>query len=73
MKNGILFIFPNVHAVMKADRLCQSHGIKTRVIPVPEHLSSECGMCLLVGNKYIEVCEEAFCQNNLTFSKGKLT
>ncbi|MGQ1891155.1 DUF3343 domain-containing protein [Thermophagus sp. OGC60D27] len=62
-----LFLFPNVHKVMKAEKICQAKGIKSRVIPVPEHISSECGMCVLVDAKDVEKCSALFVENNIPF------
>lgn len=39
-------IFHNIRAVIKAEFACRSGGLHTTVVPLPEHLSSECGMCL---------------------------
>ncbi|PWD98108.1 DUF3343 domain-containing protein [Marinilabilia rubra] len=58
MTDEKLLLFPNVHKVMKADRICRMNGIPCRVIPVPEHISSECGMCLLVPPDNWEKCKE---------------
>jgi hypothetical protein len=41
-------LFTSLKQLIKADDLCQLHQLSTRVIPVPEHLSSDCGMCMEV-------------------------
>lgn len=41
-----ILTFENVRQVIKADQLFKQHGIVARIIPVPEHISSECGMCI---------------------------
>lgn len=66
-----LLLFPNVHKVMKADRLCKSIKIATRVIPVPEDISSECGMCLLVSGSDLKTCTEALKKENISFELHK--
>ena len=62
-----LFLFPNVHKVMKAEKICSNIGIQCRVIPVPEHISSECGMCLLVESGDVDKCVELFENNSIPF------
>ena len=67
MNHENLFLFPNVHIVMKADRICRKQGIKVRVIPVPENISSECGMCLLVATEDVKKCRELFNAEKLVY------
>ena len=67
MAEQILMLFPNVHEVMKADRLCRQQGISCRVIPVPEQISSECGMCLVVSAENMEICRKKLNENHISF------
>jgi len=46
MKGDVL-LFRSVHWVIKAEKVLGTKGIKTKIIAVPRHISSECGMCLL--------------------------
>jgi hypothetical protein len=47
--NHKVALFHSARAVIKADAACQKAGLPTKVLPVPERLSSECGMCLAVS------------------------
>lgn len=67
----MLFLFPNVHKVMKADRICSENGVSCRVIPVPEYISSECGMCLVVENEKAEWVKALLEKNNIQFDVHK--
>lgn len=49
-------LFTSARCVIKADKACQKIKIKAKVLAVPEALSSECGMCLLIA----EDQQEAF-------------
>ncbi|WP_010664325.1 DUF3343 domain-containing protein [Marinilabilia salmonicolor] len=71
MSEEPLLLFPNVHKVMRADRICKARGIATRVIPVPEDISSECGMCLIVEGSNLSSCMEALKEENITFELHK--
>ncbi|WP_462317484.1 DUF3343 domain-containing protein [Marinilabilia sp.] len=62
-----LLLFQNVHKVMKADKICRMNGIRCRVIPVPEHISSECGMCLSVSPENWEKCLAILKEENIRF------
>ncbi|WP_291861732.1 DUF3343 domain-containing protein [Marinilabilia sp.] len=71
MSEEPLLLFPNVHRVMKADRICKAKGIVTRVVPVPEDISSECGMCLVVSGNDLKTCTEALKEEEITFELYK--
>ncbi len=66
-----LLLFPNVHKVMTADRICKKNNITTRVIPVPEEISSECGMCLVVAPAEMERCVVVLEEQGLGFKIHK--
>lgn len=67
MTGEMLLLFSNVHMVMKADNVCRVNGIKCRVIPVPEHMSSECGMCLSVTPDYWDKCLALLDSENIRY------
>jgi hypothetical protein len=41
-----ILTFASVRLVIKADKILQANNIICKIIPVPEHISSECGMCI---------------------------
>lgn len=41
-----ILLFNNIREVIKAEKYCVKNGLEHTVMPVPTHLSSECGMCL---------------------------
>ena len=41
-----LVLFPSVHVLMRAERILQRAGLPFEVLPTPQELSRECGMCL---------------------------
>lgn len=47
-KNEIFSValFDSTSAVLVAERLVKEAGISHSIIPVPRHLSSDCGVCL---------------------------
>ena len=45
MSQGIL-LFPSVHYVLRAEKVIKQKGIPIKVVPVPRHLSSDCGVCI---------------------------
>jgi len=43
-----VILFPTSAHVMRAEKLMKRAGFFSRLIPVPRHLSSDCGVCLQV-------------------------
>jgi len=48
MSDHCVILFPTSAHVMRAEKLLQEAAISCRLIPVPRHLSSDCGFCLEV-------------------------
>jgi len=49
-----LILFQSVHWVIKAEKFLAEKNIRTKIIAVPKHISSECGMCLVFENTEME-------------------
>jgi len=43
-----VILFPSVHFALRAEKLVKEKGISHKLIPVPRHLSSDCGVCLRI-------------------------
>ena len=41
-----VFLFPSVSHVLKAEKILKAAGIVHKLIPVPRHISTDCGVCL---------------------------
>jgi len=39
-------LFHSTNRAIKAERVLQRAGFEVRLIPIPRHLSSDCGVCL---------------------------
>jgi hypothetical protein len=48
MNDQTVILFPTSAHVMRAEKLLKDAGLYCRLIPVPRHLSSDCGICLVV-------------------------
>lgn len=64
-------LFKNVREVMRADTLCRGQGIRVAVMPVPESVSSECGMCLRIASEEREALAELCRMNNIEVTYGE--
>jgi hypothetical protein len=47
MPQGVI-LFPSIHFALQAEKLMKEKGIFYKLIPVPRHLSSDCGVCLRI-------------------------
>lgn len=47
MGQGVI-LFPSIHFALRAEKLMKEKGITYKLIPVPRHLSSDCGVCLRI-------------------------
>jgi len=45
----VVFLFPSVSYALKAEKILKAAGISHKLIPVPRHISSDCGVCLRVA------------------------
>ena len=41
-----VFLFPASSHAIRAERFFQEAGLDAKLIPVPRHLSSDCGLCV---------------------------
>jgi hypothetical protein len=39
-------LFDSVHHAMQAEKLLKEEGIPHKLVPVPRHISSDCGVCI---------------------------
>jgi hypothetical protein len=44
----VVFLFPSVSYALKAEKILKAAGIAHKLIPVPRHISSDCGVCLRI-------------------------
>jgi hypothetical protein len=45
MSLGVI-LFASTHFAIRAEKLAKGKGFAVKLIPVPRHLSSDCGVCL---------------------------
>lgn len=66
--NRCIIVFRSVHDVIKSERLIKSKEIDYQIVPVPSHISSECGMCIevyesIIGEAKIELEKNSIIYN----------
>ena len=46
-----VFLFYSTSGAIRAEKLAKETGLTVKLIPVPRHLSSDCGVCLRCESK----------------------
>jgi len=47
-KSYDVILFKAVSYALKAEKILKQEGLSHKLIPVPKHISSDCGICLMV-------------------------
>lgn len=58
-------VFPSTRVFLKALPLVEENGITHRVVPMPDHISSECGMTLEVKGQELLKTIALLDENNI--------
>ena len=54
-RTGRSFIlFESVNSALHAEKILKANGIAHKIIPVPKHISSDCGVCIRVDGENLE-------------------
>ena len=54
-----VFLFPSVSHALKAEKILKARGTPHKLIPVPRHISADCGVCLRVAVEQQGLAAEA--------------
>ena len=52
-KYAVILVYSTSYAI-RAEKVLHKAGIKSKLIPVPRHLSSNCGVCLRIERADVE-------------------
>ena len=63
-----VILFPSVTHAIKAEKVLKEAGCTTKTIPVPRHISSDCGVCLRFEGTQKEKIEKTL-SGRVDFSK----
>jgi len=47
-KSYDVMLFKAVSYALKAEKILKKEGLPHKLIPVPKHISSDCGICLMI-------------------------
>lgn len=54
----LVILFESVSYALKAEKILKQEGVPHKLIPIPKHISPDCGICLRLT---IDVKEKADC------------
>lgn len=64
-----VILFKAVSYALKAEKILKKEGLPHKLIPVPKHISSDCGVCLMihrdVKEKILAALEEKVDMDNV--------
>lgn len=56
--HSVILFYSTSHAI-RAEKILQKTGVQTKMIPVPRHLSSDCGVCVRIKQTDREAARQA--------------
>jgi hypothetical protein len=59
MEKYHVILFDSVHHALRSEKILKDIGLPHKLIPVPRHISSDCGICLRFTTDLKELIEEA--------------
>ncbi|MFN2230565.1 MAG: DUF3343 domain-containing protein [Anaerolineae bacterium] len=57
-KHAVILVYSTSYAI-RAEKILHQAGIASKLIPVPRHLSSNCGVCLRIERSDKEAAQKA--------------
>lgn len=54
-----VILFESVSATLLAEKILKETGIAHKIIPVPKHISSDCGVCIRVDAENLDRARQA--------------
>ena len=52
-------LFESVSATLLAEKTLKARGIPYKIVPVPKHISSDCGVCIRLDDENLDPAMQA--------------
>ncbi len=65
---GVILTFSTGHSI-RAEKVLGRAGIETKLISVPRHLSSDCGVAVRIGDDDKEIALKTLGENGVPFDR----
>lgn len=63
-KYAVILVYSTSYAI-RAEKILYQAGISSKLIPVPRHLSSNCGVCVRIERTDVEAARQALENTNM--------
>ncbi len=63
--NFSVILVPSTHHAMKAESILLQAGVSYKLVPVPRHIHSDCGVCVRVFKADMERAKSLLKDNNI--------
>ena len=64
-KHYSVALFYSVSGALRAEKLLKGENVAFKLIPVPRHLSSDCGICVRFETKEESIVKKVLIESNL--------
>ena len=64
MEYGYVVVFSTSHAI-KIEKLLAGMGIRCKLVPVPRHISSDCGVCVRISQDNQPAVQKAIAEQKI--------
>ncbi len=65
-------LFHSSNYAIRAEKLAKRERIEVKLIPIPRHLSSDCGICLLLAQDDMERVKNLLLSENVSYDRIEL-
>jgi hypothetical protein len=65
-KDAVVLVYSTSHA-LRAEKVLREAGIACKLIPVPRHLSSDCGFCVRIRRRDVPTVLHALAATRVEF------
>jgi hypothetical protein len=55
----LVVIFKSVHHALRSEKILKAAGVPHKLIPMPRHISSDCGVCLRFSPEHRKQVDDA--------------
>lgn len=63
---AVILVDSTSHAI-RIEKILGQVGIETKMIPVPRHLSSDCGVCVIIERGQVQAVKDLLIKNSAEF------
>ncbi|MBN1289141.1 MAG: DUF3343 domain-containing protein [Actinobacteria bacterium] len=66
-KGKCVVLFHSTSSAIKSEKVMKNAGLKVKLIPIPRHLSSDCGICLCFEPRLKQEIEDSLKSNKIDY------